>query len=30
MTLLEGKDMGAVKSKWNADFLPTLQTNWVV
>jgi protein Mpv17 len=30
MTLLEGKDMNAVKEKWNADFVPTLKTNWTV
>ncbi|ORX41118.1 hypothetical protein BD324DRAFT_40998 [Kockovaella imperatae] len=30
MTLLEGKDMNAVKQKWNAQFVPTLQANWGV
>ncbi|GFZ48201.1 Protein SYM1 [Saitozyma sp. JCM 24511] len=30
MTLLEGKDMSAVKEKWRQSFLPTLQTNWMV
>jgi len=28
MTLLEGKDMNAVKKKWNEAFVPTLQANW--
>ncbi|KAK4687713.1 hypothetical protein P7C73_g2404, partial [Tremellales sp. Uapishka_1] len=30
MTLLEGKDMAAVKEKWNSAFVPTLQANWML
>lgn len=30
MTLLEGKGLGDVEKKWKADFVPTLQTNWMV
>jgi protein Mpv17 len=30
MTLLEGKGMADVEKKWKADFVPTLQTNWMV
>ena len=30
MTLLEGKSMTDVEKKWKSDFVPTLQTNWMV
>lgn len=30
MTLLEGKSMSDVEKKWKSDFMPTLQTNWMV
>lgn len=30
MTLLEGKSMTDVETKWKSDFVPTLQTNWMV
>ncbi|KAL7423907.1 Protein required for ethanol metabolism [Cryptotrichosporon argae] len=30
MTLLEGKDLNAVREKWRSSFVPTLQTNWMV
>ncbi|KAK1923013.1 protein SYM1 [Papiliotrema laurentii] len=30
MTLAEGKDMDAVKAKWNSSFESTLKTNWGV
>ncbi|WVQ95538.1 protein SYM1 [Kwoniella sp. CBS 9459] len=28
MTLMEGKDMNAVKQKWTEAFVPTLKANW--
>ncbi|WVQ86057.1 protein SYM1 [Cryptococcus sp. DSM 104549] len=30
MTLMEGKDFNAVKTKWNDAFVPTLQANWML
>jgi len=27
-TLLEGKDMQAVREKWHQSFMPTLRANW--
>ncbi|RSH87741.1 Protein required for ethanol metabolism [Apiotrichum porosum] len=30
MTLLEGKDMNAVKDKWQSTFWPTLKSNWML
>ncbi|ORY29640.1 protein SYM1 [Naematelia encephala] len=30
MTLLEGKDLNAVREKWDASFVPTLKANWSV